>query len=305
MRVWREIIRRFSNGFILAFHEIPPARLAEFVDSLAPAQPVHLDEMVKRIGRRKSTHGLFAITVDDGVGDNVRSLAELFVKRQWPATFYLPTLYLDSGQGMAFQWWRRVVPRLPRRKLELNAGSLDFSHPRAVEDTVKRMERSWHSQPLELYFPLIQELVDLATREGVPRAELQPDAPITWEEACRLSRSDLIRFESHGVTHTAMSALPDEYLAFEMRHSRDLVSERCGRPCRHIAYPFGSPLSIGARASAMARRFYDSAVTMSSGAAGEGSNPWLLPRIPLYATNSNLAAWVKTRLRYSRDGLTN
>jgi hypothetical protein len=38
----------FSRGFVLAFHEIPPERLAEFVDCLRPARPVHLSELVPR-----------------------------------------------------------------------------------------------------------------------------------------------------------------------------------------------------------------------------------------------------------------
>jgi peptidoglycan/xylan/chitin deacetylase (PgdA/CDA1 family) len=292
----------YRCGFVLAFHEIPPERLAEFVDSLIPAQPVPLAEIVRRIAQQRSTRGLFAITVDDGIGENVRALAQLFLARQWPATFYLPTGYLETGQGMAFQLWRRVAPNLPRRKLELRSGVLDLSGAGALEMVAKKMELLWHSKPLETYYPLIQELVEVAAREGTSRAALEPDAPITWEETYRLSQTDLIRFESHGVTHTAMSALTEDELVFEMKHSRDVVSERCGSACRHLAYPFGSPLSIGARAAAMASRFYDSAVTMSAGGAGDGALPWLLPRIPLYASNSKMAAWLKTHLLCSRGG---
>src|SRR5689334_15760487 len=94
---------RFSSGFVLAFHEIPPQRLAELVESLPPARPVHLSEIVHRSKEGLSTSGLFAITVDDGVGDNVRWLSEMFRARNWPATFYLPSRYLDAGEGMVFQ----------------------------------------------------------------------------------------------------------------------------------------------------------------------------------------------------------
>jgi hypothetical protein len=43
----------FSRGFVLAFHEIPPERLAEFVDCLRPAQPVHLSELGQRSKERQ------------------------------------------------------------------------------------------------------------------------------------------------------------------------------------------------------------------------------------------------------------
>jgi len=290
---------RYSEGLVFAFHEIPPQRLAEFVDRLKPGQAVSLSELVKRNKARKSTSGLFAITVDDGVGDNVRALAQLFLSRQWPATFYLPTQYVETGEGMAFQWWRRLQPVLPRRKLELRSGVLDLSRPRAVRALSKKMELLWHSRPLESYFPLIMELVDLVIHEGLaPRAALQPDAPITWAEVRQLGQTGLIHFESHGVTHAAMSALTEEELVTEMKQSRDIVTERSGRPCRHLAYPFGSPLSIGNRAVAVAERFYDSAATMTMRGDAR-AHPWLLPRIPLYTNNSIPLAWMKTLLRYS------
>ncbi|HUO29938.1 MAG TPA: polysaccharide deacetylase family protein [Bryobacteraceae bacterium] len=298
-------MRVSRGGFVCALHEIPAQQFAGFVDCFKPAQPVPLSDLVRRCKDGKSIRGLFSITVDDGVGDNVRALARLFLARQWPATFYLPTQYVETGEGMAFQWWRNLKPHLPRRKLELRSRFLDLSPAGAVEALSKRMETLWHSQPQETYFPLIRELIEVVERErGIVRAALQPSPPISWAEAYQLSRTDLIRFESHGVTHTAMSALTEAELLRELRHSRDLVSERCGYPCRHLAYPFGSPLSIGTMASAAAKLFYDSAATMTSyGGDVDRADPWLLPRIPLYASNSRLSAWLKTRLRYSRAGL--
>ena len=133
---------------------------------------------------------------------------------------------------------------------------------------------------------------------GVTRNAISPPDPISWSEVTELGRNDLISFESHGVSHTAMSALSAEDLEFEMRHSRDVVSEHTGRPCRHLAYPFGSRQSIGMRAAAEAARFYDSATTMSLGHV-DLANPWLLPRIPLYPENSTLFARVKILLKCS------
>ena len=291
------LVTRFSGGFVLAFHEISPRHLADLVDCLRPARPIPLSEVVERSRNGKSTSGLFAITVDDGEGENVRALAQLFLSKQWPASFYLPTHYVDTGTGMMYQWWRRVKPLLPRRRLELRSGVLDLSSPGAVDALSRWMERSWHSQRLECYRPLTMELVELVAREmGLRQAAIQPDPPISWPEVAALSKSDLIRFESHGVSHAAMSSLNEDELVFEMKHSRDLVAEHTGRLCRHLAYPFGSPRSIGAQAAATAARFYDSAVTMSLGHV-VSANPWLLPRIPLYPENSLRIARLKILLK--------
>jgi peptidoglycan/xylan/chitin deacetylase (PgdA/CDA1 family) len=297
MSLFQRFITGFSGGFVLAFHEIPPERFAEFVDCLRPAQPVHLSELVQRSKESKSTSGLFAITVDDGVGDNVRALARLCLARACPVTFYIPTHYLDTAEGMAFQWWRLLKPLLPRKKLELTSGVLDLSHARAIDGLSRKMELLWHSQRLESYLPLTMELAEIVIREsGLTRAAIQPPRPITWREVADTSQNDLIRFESHGVSHAAMSSLTEEELVFEMKHSRDLVTEHTGRPCRHLAYPFGSWQSIGARTASTAERFYDSAVTMKLGHV-DFANSWLLPRIPLYPKNSVLFSRLKILLK--------
>src|SRR5260370_27347258 len=159
------------------------------------------------------------------------------------------------------------------------------------------MEVLGHSQRLESYLQLRMELAEIARCEtGLTRAAIQPPRSVTWREVADISRNDLIRFESHGVSQAAMSTFTEEELIFEMKHSRDLVTEHPGRPCRHLAYPFGSRQSIGARAAARAERFYDSAVTMNLGHV-DHANPWLLPRIPLYPKNSILFARFKILLK--------
>jgi hypothetical protein len=162
------------------------------------------------------------------------------------------------------------------------------------------MEKMWHSQRIESYLPFTLELVEIAIREsGLGIDAIRPPEPITWPEVAEISRDDLIRFESHGVSHAAMSTLTDEELIFEMKHSQDLVSHHTGRPCRHLAYPFGSSRSIGPRASPIAQKLYDSAATMTLGSV-DSANPWLLPRIPLYPENSPWYANLKILLKCSR-----
>ena len=299
-RLVQKLRMRLSSGFVLAFHDIQPDRLSELVDCIRPAQAVSLSELVKRNKAGKSTAGLFAITVDDGVGETVRGLTQLFRDRGWPATFYIATNYLDSKEGMVFQWWRNLLPFLPPRKIELKSGVIDLSRRGAIRDLSRKMEVMWHSQRMESYLPLTLELAEIAMREsGLDIDAIQPPEPITWPEVTEISRGDLIRFESHGVSHAAMSTLTDEELLFEMKYSRDRVSRYTGRPCRHLAYPFGSSRSIGPRAAHIAKTLYDSAATMTLGSV-DSANPWLLPRIPLYPQNPTWYVNLKILLKCSR-----
>jgi len=153
---------------------------------------------------------------------------------------------------------------------------------------------------MESYLPLTLELAEIAMRErGLGIEAIQPPDPITWPEVTQISRDDLIRFESHGVSHTAMSTLTDEELIFEMKHSRDLISLYTRRPCRHLAYPFGSNRSIGPRAALIAQKLYDSAATMTLGSV-DSANPWLLQRVPLYPENTTWYVNLKILLKSSR-----
>ncbi len=290
----QRFMTRFSAGFVIAFHDIAPERAAAFIDALAPARPIPLDEIVERTRKRRATAGLFAITIDDGAAETVRSLSELFLRRQWPATFYLPTEYLDSRQGMWWQWWRAIKPLLPARRIELKSGSVDLSRAGAAGELERSLERRWHSERIESYRPFMQELIDYVKQES--RKTIETPAPITWTEVTELAKTGLIQFESHGVSHAAMSSLGDEELDHEMRHSREVVSDHTGRACRHIAYPFGSSMSIGPRAAAAASRYYSSATTMVLGHV-DGANLTLLPRIPLYPENSTRVARLKVLLK--------
>jgi|SRR5665213_402362 len=289
---------RFSAGFVLAFHDIRSERLAELVDALSPAQIVPLTDLVERSKKGKSTAGLFAITLDDGIGNTVRDLAGLFQQRGWPGTFYISTDYIDGSDGLSFQWWRNLVPFLPRRKVRLESREFDLSLPGAVNRLSREMEWMWHSRRQEAYMSLTMDLVDLVLREHeLDIAAIRPPESISWPEVMQLSRDPLISFESHGVSHTAMSALTDSELEAEMKHSRDLIASYTGRACRHFAYPFGSDRSIGPRAVSAAQRFYDSAVTMSLGNV-DFAHPWLLPRIPLYTANHGWFARLKLLSTY-------
>ncbi|HLI86683.1 MAG TPA: polysaccharide deacetylase family protein [Bryobacteraceae bacterium] len=285
------------RGFILCFHEISPRRFSELIGSLRGFRAVHLNELTARARAGKSTAGLFAITVDDGVGDNVRGLSAALVSHGWPGTFYLPTGYLDSGMGMPFQWFFKLRPLLPGKVFRLKSEVLDFRSRGAVARLSERLETLWRTQPLDAYWPLITELVDTVERDcTVSRKALEPPAPISWPEVSALSRSELIRFESHGVTHIAVSALKEDELDREMQRSRERIEQHTGRPCRHFCYPFGSAEAIGSHAPRAVRRFYDSAVTLSMGPVDD-ADPWLLPRIPLYEKNSRLFVGLKIALK--------
>jgi peptidoglycan/xylan/chitin deacetylase (PgdA/CDA1 family) len=289
----RALASQLFGGFILAFHDLAGNRFRELVESLAPDEPVPLAELVDRVHRGLCTKGIFAITVDDGVGDTVRALSAVAQDRHWPISFLLPTGYLDAPGGMPFQWLRRILARVPPVRLELRSGLVDLSTQMARRRFERRVTACMYSQPPAAYAELIDELVSQAIVQGwLSREHDAPPAPISWEEVTTLAAHPAIRFESHGVTHVATTALPPDQLDRELRESQERIQVHTGRPCCHFAYPFGSPESIGPVAPRLVARYYDSALTMSRGRVRD-RNPFLLPRIPLYEGDSAARARLK------------
>jgi peptidoglycan/xylan/chitin deacetylase (PgdA/CDA1 family) len=295
----QKFIAKKSRGFVTAFHDISPDKMEHLLDGFEGLQPVHLGELVNRAKLGKSTQGLFAITVDDGVSRTVASVAELCMRRSWPVTFFLPTENLDTGVGSAYEWWRQIQPLLRGRKFKLPSGTIEFPRTAVVDEMAAEMERLWHSASAASYLPITMELVAALREElGVSTDYLRPPKAVAWSTVEALSRNDLFRFESHGVSHVALSAMNEKELEKELRTSRDIVSQHTGRLCRHFAYPFGSVQSIGALAPVVAQRFYDSASTMCMGSV-DSADLWMLPRIPLYPKNTIMAARLKVLLNCS------
>ena len=281
------------GGFILAFHDMGGERFREVIQSLSPGEPVHLSELVDRLRRGKSTQGLFAITVDDGVRDTVQALSSVAQDLHWPVTFFLPTGYLDAPGGMAFQWLQTILARVPRVRLDLRAGVVDLSTELARQRFGHRVTARMYARPAAEYLGLIEELVSHAIARGwLSRERDAPPAPVAWKDVTALAAHPAIRFGSHGVTHIAAAALHPDQLERELRESQERISAHTGAPCRHFAYPFGGPESIGAVAPGLVAKYYDSAVTMSRGRLRNHS-PFLLPRIPLYSRDSAPMAHLK------------
>jgi peptidoglycan/xylan/chitin deacetylase (PgdA/CDA1 family) len=62
---------------------------------------------------------------------------------------------------------------------------------------------------------------------------------MTWDELGQLDEAGW-EIGSHTHTHPALTALDDDALQRELRESREICSDRIGRPCTSLAYPFGA-----------------------------------------------------------------
>jgi peptidoglycan/xylan/chitin deacetylase (PgdA/CDA1 family) len=83
---------------------------------------------------------------------------------------------------------------------------------------------------------------------------------------------------SHTCTHPHLTQLEGEALARELGESRELCTDRLGRPCRAIAYPYGD---MDARVvAAAAAAGYETGARLSRDLRAEG--PLKFPRVGIY-----------------------
>jgi peptidoglycan/xylan/chitin deacetylase (PgdA/CDA1 family) len=157
----------------------------------------------------------------------------------------------------------------------------------------REIEVTMSTQPRDRYEPFFDEIARWVLDHGLAApGQLRTPEAIPWSEVAALSREEAVRFESHGVTHTALVALDVAALRRELEASRRRVSEHTRSDCRHFCYPYGGAESLGAIAPGIVPEYYDTAVTMSRGRL-QGARWSVAPRIPVYAQDSPEIARLK------------
>ena len=167
------------------------------------------------------------------------------------------------------------------------AGCFALTFDDGVGSTVRNIsskciERSW---PVTFYLPT--QYLD----KGI--LSFQSSKPISWIEVEELSKNQLISFQSHGVTHSAVSSLNEEEIDSEMIKSKKIIESHTNKKVHSFCYPYGSKESIGNIAPKVAAKHFSSAVTLIHGRLKE-NNPFYLPRIGLYKEDLRSLARLKT-----------
>src|SRR5262249_36631270 len=140
-------------------------------------------------------------------------------------------------------------------------------------------------------FPVLQKLSVPATIYLVTE-KIGSDGFLSWDDARTMAESGLVTFGSHTHTHRHfVRREPYQNLEEELRTSKSLIEEKLGKPCRHLAWPWGDyedkwlPL--------VEKEGYRSAATTRMGANISGSDPFRLKRLNVRRPDFD---WFATRL---------
>jgi glycosyltransferase involved in cell wall biosynthesis/peptidoglycan/xylan/chitin deacetylase (PgdA/CDA1 family) len=247
---------------------------------------VAVDELARRCQHPKEGGApLCAITFDDGWRDNFLHALPLLRQRQLTATIFLPVRFIGTERRFWPERLRVCLEELDNRnEAESTLQTVMSSFPWCPQLPFqeKKFERL---RRILLHRPSCEaeEFVDfLATVTG-PLAALTGRAFLDWAEV-RAMQDAGITFGSGTLHHTLLTRAEPAIVEREIQESRRELTERLGAPPVGFAYPWGATGSyIRERVKASG---YECAVTTREGMVRGGSDPWLLPRIPI--SNSSL-----------------
>jgi peptidoglycan/xylan/chitin deacetylase (PgdA/CDA1 family) len=201
--------------------------------------------------------------------------------RGWPITIYLIAGLFGGRQRLWFAELSELVRQAAGRCFDVNGELVDL-RPRAFTATKERLAEQLRQLPGAEAIQFIDRARSAAGLGGGDDVQPFVDLRFVQTYAC----SDCVSFGSHTIDHQALTLQSDGEVACQLSESRVRLENLTGRPVGHFCYPYGHPKSIGDAAPRIASRIYRSATTMIRGLCTERSDPWYLPRVSFYESDS-------------------
>jgi peptidoglycan/xylan/chitin deacetylase (PgdA/CDA1 family) len=272
----RRLVRRIRRWFrprggpaILMYHRIAtpevdpwglavsPERFAEQVEALHTYRTtLSMDSFVARLRSGDLPHDAVALTLDDGYSDNLRCAKPILEAVGVPATVFLATGLIGSGEGF---WWdelaRMVLLRVEPLAttltvetdcLQIELPSIALQKPRvawrAWERPVTAREQAYQAiwQALWLRAPGNRKAAFEQLRRIFGPVHSNPqDLPMAVEDVRKLV-SDWVSIGAHGRFHQPLISLPAAARLDDMERSREEAEALSGLPVTGFAYPHGA-----------------------------------------------------------------
>jgi peptidoglycan/xylan/chitin deacetylase (PgdA/CDA1 family) len=205
-----------------AYEVLPLDKLAEYVQ-----------------GRETLPRKAVAITFDDGYKDNYIYAYPILKKYGVPATIFLTTGYIDSGNLFWFDKVTYVIQNTCLKALEL--GELGTYSLRSNSDRLQAISRIT-ARLKELLDERKNLLVkNLVRMSGVDiPANLGKEVILSWDQVREMSDNG-IAFGAHSVTHPILTKMPLEQARREVIESKRHIEEKIGKSVTTFSYPNGEP----------------------------------------------------------------
>jgi peptidoglycan/xylan/chitin deacetylase (PgdA/CDA1 family) len=240
-----------SQVAILMYHRVCPRSDNWSLDPLRPQsfakqieyfcrnyEIISLDKLAEYIYRGKSLpEKAVAVTFDDGYRDNYLYAYPILKKHHIPATFFLTTGHIGTGQLF---WWDKVsyiIQHTSVGQLDLDEignyslhSEIDKSHASLIIiEKLKKLPEEGKSSLIEKWLSISGVVIP---------DDLGKELILSWDEV-REMNSDGISFGAHSVSHPVLTNLPLEQAKWEIIQSKKDIEEKLGKEVTAFSYPNG------------------------------------------------------------------
>jgi peptidoglycan/xylan/chitin deacetylase (PgdA/CDA1 family) len=224
---------------------------------------VKVSDLVQKLANRKFEKDSICITFDDGYQDNYLYALPLLEKYNCPATFFIASGHIGTGEGY---WWDTLsnvfltTEQLPEM-LDITINNKRFRYTfnnngkLSAEDRASHSSWRWPAEPpslrAEAYlaiwmelrnlpYILIKQAVDeLRKWSGARSDDEGGNLPMTRQELLSLSQHPMAETGIHTVTHAALGAFPKDIQVSEIAGCKDFLDRNLNKRHTTIAYPYG------------------------------------------------------------------
>lgn len=243
---------------------------------------VPLDKLTQCVQDKKPfPQKAVVITFDDGYKDNYLNAYPLLKRYNVPATIFLTTGHIDTGNLF---WWDKVGYVIQNTALErFQLGELGTYPLRSTDDrlrAISSVRKRLKKLPEREKNLLIKKLVSMLGIDIPPN--LGKELILTWNEVREMSDNG-IAFGAHTVTHVILTKLPVEQAKKEIIESKRHIEERLNRAVTTFAYPNGEPTDFNSDIKAILKEsgFACAVTTFPSRFVTPGMDLYELGRIGL------------------------
>ena len=237
---------------------VSPEQFAGQVEALRRNRTtLSMDSFVAGLESGSLPQDAVALTFDDGYADNLLRAKPILEAAGVPATVFLPTGLIGTGQAF---WWDELAAMVLRRvdplstNVMVEADSLRIELPRIDAEVEPRANwRYWDGAVTareQVYLTLWQALRDRTPecrnrameqlRQLFGAARSNPEALPMDAADVRQLVSDHISVGAHGRFHQPLTSLPAAACLEEMQRSRLEVEALSALPVTGFAYPHGA-----------------------------------------------------------------
>jgi peptidoglycan/xylan/chitin deacetylase (PgdA/CDA1 family) len=238
---------------------------------------VSLPELLRKLAG-EVTEPVLAITFDDGYRDNYQCAFPILQRYGLPATIFLTTGSMDTGESLWFEQLALAVKNTTRESIDLET------------TPARRIWLRTHTERLDgnaAIFSVLRRLPDPERRRlladvlgqlAVADHGERLRKMLTWDEA-RLMSTKGIAFGGHTVNHPFLSRLTSDGIRWEVSECKRRIEDELQLPADYFAYPNGREEDFGLANKALIQEAgYRAAVTTIWGVNYSSTDPFELRR---------------------------